>query len=101
MSENIVALAADHAGYELKTMLLAALAERGAEALDLGTHGGASVDYPDMAAALATALGDSRADRGVLDLRHGDRNQHRCEPLPARAGGTVPRCHDRTSGAAA
>jgi len=66
MSENIVALAADHAGYELKTMLLAALAERGAEALDLGTHGGASVDYPDMAAALATALGDSRADRGVL-----------------------------------
>ena len=66
MSENIVALAADHAGYELKAMLLAALAERGVEALDLGTHGSASVDYPDMAAALATALGDSRADRGVL-----------------------------------
>lgn len=66
MPKNIVAIAADHAGYELKTRLIGALAESGAEALDLGTHDGASVDYPDMAAALAAALGDGRAERGVL-----------------------------------
>ena len=34
--------------------------------LDLGTHDGGSVDYPDMAGALAAALGDGRAPRGVL-----------------------------------
>jgi ribose 5-phosphate isomerase B len=38
----------------------------GFEVLDLGTDGPASVDYPDFAAILATALSDGRARRGVL-----------------------------------
>src|SRR5690606_3947528 len=36
------------------------------EVLDLGTSGPQSVDYPDFAAALARALADGRASRGVL-----------------------------------
>lgn len=65
MSETIV-LASDHAGVELKSVLKAALAERGHEALDLGAHDSTSVDYPDMADALASAVAEGRAARGVL-----------------------------------
>jgi ribose 5-phosphate isomerase B len=61
-----VAVASDHAGYELKEALRRALIERGLEPLDLGTHDGNSVDYPDFAAAVAAALAERRAERGVL-----------------------------------
>ena len=66
MTANAVALAADHAGFELKNLLKTAIEEYGLEVLDLGTHDGASVDYPDMAGALAAALAEGRAGRGVL-----------------------------------
>jgi ribose 5-phosphate isomerase B len=66
MPADTVAVAADHAGYELKNLLKEAISRRGFEVLDLGTHDGGSVDYPDMAAGLAVALGDGRAQRGVL-----------------------------------
>ena len=66
MSASIIALAADHAGFELKNALKIAIEQRGLGVLDLGTHEGASVDYPDMADALAAALGEGRAGRGVL-----------------------------------
>lgn len=66
MPETTVVLAADHAGYELKNALKSVLAERGIPVLDLGAHDGGAVDYPDMAGALAAALGDGRASRGVL-----------------------------------
>ena len=66
MTTDTVALAADHAGFELKNALKTALEEHGLEVLDLGTHDGASVDYPDMAGALAAALAEGRAQRGVL-----------------------------------
>ncbi|MEK0081930.1 ribose 5-phosphate isomerase B [Benzoatithermus flavus] len=66
MPENTVVLAADHAGYELKNTLKVVIEERGLKVLDLGAHNGDSIDYPDMAAALAKALADGRAYRGVL-----------------------------------
>jgi RpiB/LacA/LacB family sugar-phosphate isomerase len=61
-----VAIAADHAGYSLKQLLLPELQKLGHEALDLGTFGTEPVDYPDNAAALAAALLGGRAERGVL-----------------------------------
>ncbi len=66
MARETIAIASDHAGIELKTALKDALGEMGHETLDLGTDGPDSVDYPDFAAALAAALGDGRAVRGVL-----------------------------------
>jgi ribose 5-phosphate isomerase B len=66
MHADTVALAADHAGFELKNRLAQELRERGLEVLDLGTHDGSAVDYPDMAARLAAALGEGRAHCGVL-----------------------------------
>ena len=61
-----LALAADHAGYELKAELAATLAQQGHDILDLGTNSGAPVDYPDSAEAVATALHDGRAERGIV-----------------------------------
>jgi ribose 5-phosphate isomerase B len=61
-----IALAADHAGYEMKRDLAAALRAQGHDVLDLGTHSSAPVDYPDCAEVVATALRDRRVARGVI-----------------------------------
>lgn len=66
MSREVVAVAADHAGFELKSRLAEELAEMGYEVLDLGTSGPESVDYPDYAEALAKAIGAGKAAKGVL-----------------------------------
>jgi len=60
-----IALAADHAGYELKDSLAAWLREAGHEIIDLGTNGPESVDYPQYGASLAEALASGRAERGI------------------------------------
>ena len=60
-----IALSADHAGYDLKDILVAWLKEGGHEVLDLGTNGPASVDYPDFGARLARALACGDAERGI------------------------------------
>ena len=66
MSPETVAIAADHAGYDLKRVLVERLAAKGFEVLDLGTHDHNSVDYPDYASDLAQAMVKGRASRGVL-----------------------------------
>jgi ribose 5-phosphate isomerase B len=65
MSET-VAIAADHGGFDLKSILMPELRALGFEPLDLGTMSRDAVDYPDCAAALAAAIRDERARRGVL-----------------------------------
>ena len=61
-----IALAADHAGYDMKRDLAAALRTQGHDVLDLGTHSTAPVDYPDCAESVAGALREGKADRGVI-----------------------------------
>jgi len=63
---DTVAIAADHGGFELKSALVPVLQALGFAVLDLGTSNGESVDYPDFADAVAAALNDGRAARGVL-----------------------------------
>jgi ribose 5-phosphate isomerase B len=60
-----IALAADHAGYQLKDELVRWLREQGHEITDLGTNGPESVDYPDYGARLARAVASGEADRGI------------------------------------
>ena len=60
-----IAFAADHAGYELKDALIAWLREAGHEAIDLGTNGPESVDYPDFGTRLARAIAAGEAERGI------------------------------------
>ena len=65
MSET-VAIAADHGGFDLKSILIPELRALGHAVLDLGTMSHDSVDYPDFAEAVAAAIRDGRAQRGVL-----------------------------------
>lgn len=65
MSRPVVALAADHAGFELKNKLRRQIEELGYQVLDLGTDAAESVDYPDFGRALAEAIASGRADRGI------------------------------------
>lgn len=66
MARMPIALGADHAGYELKDALKTLLDELGQAYLDYGTSSGASVDYPDLARAVAEAVADGRCERGIL-----------------------------------
>jgi RpiB/LacA/LacB family sugar-phosphate isomerase len=59
-------LGSDHAGYELKQILAGFLRADAHEIVDVGTHSTAAVDYPDYAEAVAAAVLDGRAERGVL-----------------------------------
>ena len=61
-----IAFGADHAGFELKTLLAQRAAELGHEAIDLGTSSAASVDYPDFGYAVGEAVAEGRAERGVV-----------------------------------
>lgn len=61
-----IAIGADHAGFEMKRDLAGYLAQQGHEITDLGTHSTAAVDYPDIADAVASAIRNGQADRGIL-----------------------------------
>lgn len=66
MSLPVIAVASDHGGFDLKTILAAELTRLGHPVLDLGANSAESVDYPDYARALAEALRDKRATFGAL-----------------------------------
>jgi ribose 5-phosphate isomerase B len=61
-----ISIGSDHAGFELKEKLEAHLRAIGHEVSDVGTHNDDSVDYPDLAAAVGTAVAKGEAERGVL-----------------------------------
>jgi RpiB/LacA/LacB family sugar-phosphate isomerase len=61
-----IAVGADHAGFALKQELAQRLREQGHEVEDIGTHSTAAVDYPDFAEAVALAVREGRAERGLL-----------------------------------
>jgi ribose 5-phosphate isomerase B len=61
-----IAIGADHAGVALKDQLKQWLIARGDTVDDVGTFTADSVDYPDYAAAVAHAVANGTAERGVL-----------------------------------
>ncbi len=64
-----IALGADHAGFKTKAMLedwLRTQPGGSHKILDLGTSSEESTDYPDYAAAVARAVAEKRADKGLL-----------------------------------
>jgi ribose 5-phosphate isomerase B len=66
MPGGAIAVASDHAGFDLKEILKRDLQEAGLEVLDLGTNSTQSVDYPDFGTAMADAVASGRAEKGVL-----------------------------------
>jgi ribose 5-phosphate isomerase B len=66
MSSKKIAIAADHAGYDLKCALKQRLIDDGFDVVDFGTDGTESVDYPDFANVLAREVADGKSERGIL-----------------------------------
>ena len=61
-----IAVGSDHRGFEVKRRITTVLQQMGHEVLDVGPPGRESVDYPDFAFQVALAVGEGRADRGIL-----------------------------------
>ncbi len=66
MAGATIAVASDHAGFDLKEILKGDLQQAGYAVLDLGTNSTASVDYPDYGAAMGEAIASGKAERGVI-----------------------------------
>jgi ribose 5-phosphate isomerase B len=66
MPGGAIAVASDHAGFDLKELLKRDLQEAGYAVLDLGTNSTASVDYPDFGKAMGDAIASGKAEKGVL-----------------------------------
>jgi len=62
-----IAIASDHAGFELKGKLVPFLQNLGHEVEDFGAHElDPTDDYPDFVAPAAKAVSDGKADRGIV-----------------------------------
>ncbi len=62
----VVAVGADHGGFELKDTIAAHLADTGHRVIDCGTNGPEAVDYPDMAHAVAQKVANGSATAGIV-----------------------------------
>ena len=63
---DVIPLACDHAGFELKEYLKKALTDKGFEIKDMGTYSSESVDYPDFVHPLAKAVNDGVYRFGIV-----------------------------------
>jgi len=62
---EIIAIASDHAAFDLKDALVLWLRDEGHEVLDLGPESASSVDYPDYGYKLAEAIASGEAGKGI------------------------------------
>jgi ribose 5-phosphate isomerase B len=86
-----IALASDHAGFELKGLLMPYIRQLGHDVIDLGAHNSQPSDYPDFAEAVGLAIRDGRADRGILICGSGVGASVAVNKIPGIRGGL---CHD-------
>ena len=89
-----IVLGADHAGYDLKRILVAYLRHRGHEVFDVGTNSDDPVDYPDYAEAVSKVLLDGRAERGLLICGSGVGTSVSANKIPGIRAGL---CHNTYS----
>jgi ribose 5-phosphate isomerase B len=61
-----IAFGTDHRGFSLRSNVIELLQRLGHEVQDVGTFSSDSVDYPDIAAAVAQKVSKGEVDRGVL-----------------------------------
>lgn len=66
MNNKTITVGCDHAGLNLKKIVIAHLEERGFEVLDVGTHSTDSCDYPQIAHELCKNIQDGKTELGIL-----------------------------------
>ena len=64
--KEIIPIACDHAGYELKKQVVKHLLDKGFEVKDFGTDSSESVDYPDFAHQVGRAINNGEFKRGIV-----------------------------------
>lgn len=90
-----VAIGADHAGFELKQVVAAWLAERPFDLIDCGASGYDPVDdFPDFCIAVSELIQSGAADRGIVICGSGVGASIACSK---HAGVRAATCHDRYS----
>ena len=63
---QIIPIASDHGGYQMKQFLIEKLQDAGYTVLDFGTHSTDSVDYPDMIHPLAKTIEKGEYPLGII-----------------------------------
>jgi ribose 5-phosphate isomerase B len=63
---KVVAIGADHGGFELKEILKPELTASGYDFIDVGTNSKEAVDYPDYAHEVAKLVSAGKAWRGII-----------------------------------
>ena len=86
-----IVIGADHAGFELKQLLVNYLRHLGHDVIDVGTDSDDPVDYPDYAEAVAKVIVDERAERGVLICGSGVGTSVSANKIPGIRAGL---CHN-------
>lgn len=66
MKQTRITVGSDHAGFELKQKVIAHLAERGIEAIDVGTYSADSCDYPALAHEVCRNVQNGVTELGIL-----------------------------------
>lgn len=77
-----VTIGSDHAGFELKQHLVAALEKLGHEVTDVGTFSDEPVDYPPICAEVARAVAGGDAERGIVLGGSGQGEQMAANKVP-------------------
>ena len=89
-----ITIGSDHAGFELKQVLIDYLHQAAHQVKDVGTNSTAPVDYPDFAEAVAKSLLRGECERGILICGSGVGAAVAANKIPGiRAG----QCHDTYS----
>jgi ribose 5-phosphate isomerase B len=86
-----IAIGSDHRGYEVKRRIASVLRQLGHEVIDVGPQSAESVDYPDFAFQVATAVSAKQVDRGILICGTGI---GMCIAANKVAGVRAAPCHD-------
>ncbi len=89
-----IAVAADHAGFPIKSRVIEEVRRMGHEPVDLGTNSTDPVDYPDYALAVAKAIHSGKAERAVLVCGSG---AGACVAANKFKGIRAATCHDTFS----
>ena len=93
-TKDLIAIASDHAGFDLKQALSGHLIGEGFDLLDLGTNGTESVDYPDFANAAAQAIISGQVERAIVFCGSGAGASIAANKVP---GVRAAVCHDTYS----
>lgn len=89
-----IAIASDHAGFELKQDLRSYVAQLGHQVSDLGAYNMEPSDYPDFAEYVGRALHAKKAERGILICGSGVGVSVAANKMPGIRAGM---CHDTYS----